>query len=246
MGKSKELATLTDAGGSFSGNLSIDTGATDNSSIGGGSLNIVSSTNTASGATLKLDKKSADKQNYMSFDQDVLFLGTDANSTDHANIGGKAGVDLRLFAGGSTRMTIDASGRMTMPYQPSFYAFKLVNQFSLSSYSYFDFPSTYYNTGGHYNTSTSRFTAPVNGIYSIHFNVIQLGAVSNMDIAMVVNAGYFYGGRVHLSKSNTGWSNIQWHGNVRLSAGDWIAPYTASGGDFHATEWARFSGHLLG
>ena len=259
MGKSKELATLTDAGGSFSGNLSIDTGATDNSYLGGGALNIVSNTNPQNGSTLQLTKKSPDRQNYISFDQDVLFLGTDANSTDHANIGGKAGVDLRLLAGGSTRMTIDASGRMTMPYQPSF----MVRPSDSATYSGSGFWAISnwtasgvgcHNTGGH--MGSQYFTAPVSGRYYFHASFLhQSGSVNNWvgfafyvnDVIKVDNLGSSFQSTYDYQRNSQ--SVI-----LSLQAGDTVnVAIRDDGGDGYvysvgagATPYSWFTGYLIG
>ena len=70
---------------------------------------------------------------------------------------------------GTTRMNIDGSGRVTMPYQPSFYGYPSSNvTITLDgSWTTVNFGSTGWNTGNHYNTSNSRFTAPVAGKYLI-------------------------------------------------------------------------------
>jgi hypothetical protein len=61
------------------------------------------------------------------------------------------------------RMTIDASGRVTMPYQASFNAYAPAA--STPAGSDIVYGSTYHNIGNHYNTSTGVFTAPIAGRY---------------------------------------------------------------------------------
>ena len=66
---------------------------------------------------------------------------------------------------GTDQLAVDASGRVTMPYQPHF----LVNDYGQvkpSSWQKLVFANTVdVNVGGHYSTSTSNFTAPVEGVY---------------------------------------------------------------------------------
>ncbi len=85
------------------------------------------------------------------------------------------GNDMFFRAGGSERMRIDNAGRVTMPYQPAFKASRLSG--NVGAGNTFVFNSASFNTGGHYNTSTGRFTAPVSGVYQ--FNVILLTANTN-------------------------------------------------------------------
>ena len=68
---------------------------------------------------------------------------------------------------GTEQMRIDSAGRVTMPYQPSFFVAR-TNNFTFtgndqSQPMVFDLVNR--NIGGHYNSSTGLFTAPVSGNY---------------------------------------------------------------------------------
>jgi len=63
------------------------------------------------------------------------------------------------------RLIIDAGGRVTTPYQPSFMAFPNTAHNISNLGGVIPYNSTNHNVGGHYNTTTSRFTAPFAGVY---------------------------------------------------------------------------------
>ena len=67
---------------------------------------------------------------------------------------------------------IDSSGRVTKPSQPSFYAYPSADTTLTlgGGWSTVAFASTGWNTGNHYNTSNSTFTAPVAGRYLFSAN----------------------------------------------------------------------------
>jgi hypothetical protein len=78
---------------------------------------------------------------------------------------------------GVYRIKVDGSGRVLKPYQPSFcQAWGGNAYYSTGSGATIKFGLTggsgsvnsqlkQHNTGGHYSTSTGRFTAPVDGLY---------------------------------------------------------------------------------
>ena len=93
------------------------------------------------------------------------------NMTDRwvAGVGGWGNTNqFTIGNSGSPKLKIDTSGRVTMPNQPSFFAY-LNNTFTGVGLVPFD--NTVYNTGNHFNTSNGRFTAPVTGVYM--FTVIM-------------------------------------------------------------------------
>jgi hypothetical protein len=73
--------------------------------------------------------------------------------------------DYMAFApNGGEKMRIDSAGRVTMPYQPCFTAYKTSGNDSGPTDPVI-FNATHLNVGNHYNTSTGKFTAPVTGNY---------------------------------------------------------------------------------
>ena len=72
--------------------------------------------------------------------------------------------------GGLTeRMRIDSAGRVTKPYQPSFFASGNQGFQTTASGATIVLDTATFNVGSHYSTSTGRFTAPVTGKYFVSF-----------------------------------------------------------------------------
>jgi hypothetical protein len=73
-----------------------------------------------------------------------------------------ANSQVHLVTNNASRLTVDSAGRVTMPYQPAFAAHTTPTTISPGAVIY---SATRINIGGHYSTSTGRFTAPVTGQY---------------------------------------------------------------------------------
>ena len=103
-------------------------------------------------------------------------------SYDHTN-------NALLFATntGTERMRIDSAGRVTMPYQPRFMAYRSGNQTGYTGGTAVIFNNATINVGNHYNATTGLFTAPVAGNYIFEVGIYMSGSV--VQIWPLVNGG---------------------------------------------------------
>jgi hypothetical protein len=85
------------------------------------------------------------------------------------------------------RMRIDSSGRVTMPYQPRFMAYRSGHQTGYTGGNAVIFNNAATNVGNHYNTTTGLFTAPVAGNYIFEVGIYMSAAI--VQIWPLVNGG---------------------------------------------------------
>ena len=91
---------------------------------------------------------------------------------------------MTLHTGGSERMRIDASGRVTMPQQPAFWVDQtnssqgVTSGSSLGGNTVIQFNGSRTNQGNHF--ANNRFTAPVSGLYQFSFNCVFDNTGSNV------------------------------------------------------------------
>ena len=143
---------------------------------------------------------------------------------------------LGITTGGTERLRIDASGRVTMPYQPAF-----CTTGNTASFSGVTFKGTVLlNNGNYYSTSSGKFTAPVAGIYAFSFNLTTEDTNSHFTY-ISVNGGNANG--YQLSYGVTYQSATQ-NIVVSLSAGDYVEGKRRATG--YSVYRANFSGHLIG
>lgn len=133
MGKSKELATLTDAGGDFGGNLNVS-----------GIVKSISGTQ-----------------------QSAIYNYQNAMTIQAADSGNA--MPINFYNGGTNTVAIDASGRVTMPYQPYAHVRRGSSStfYSQSSSSTVPYQEVITSRNLSWNTSTGGFTVPVTGVYAI-------------------------------------------------------------------------------
>jgi len=134
-----------------------------------------------------------------------IFLSS-SPGTDYYIAKGYDGSSSRLKFGNANNaneyMAIDASGRVTMPYQPSFAAYDNRGGATVSASGNISqyFTNAPHNVGGHYATSganVGRFTAPVAGRYLFGWNFFPyttaVDSSSRMGITVNGNGGSYPG-----------------------------------------------------
>lgn len=175
-----------------------------------------------------------------------------AHQTFNGGIGATSTLDLKT--GGTTRLSIDSSGRVTFPYQPGFLAsitsnYAIAANGAVVTFNNVTSDSRSFNTGNHYNISTYSFTAPVAGkyLFTHNSNVYSSTGVTFMPGIRINGSSVIYGTR--FATNISGDNNASMSVIVNLAANDYVQPYlfvssimTLSGG---STTWNSFSGVLL-
>jgi len=158
------------------------------------------------------------------------------------------GINLRTTTSGAslqTVMTLDGAGRVTKPYQP--YCLVGRNGGNVSSQTApIPWNQVVYNIGGHFNTSTYRFTAPVAGYYYASINAMAVGT-NPLEVALRINGGTAVNTRNGGGSSNYNSTSAAYV--LYLAANDYIdakveGSYTMSGGDGYA--YSGMCCYLLG
>ena len=162
---------------------------------------------------------------------------------DHTNDALITGVN------GSERMRIDSSGRVTMPYQPSFRA---TSGASNTVSADVVFTQKDFDISNSYSTSTGRFTAPLTGTYLFYLTALYTtGSTSpTWKVSWYKNGSFDAVVGEYQSTFNT---TSSYHTifnstiTMRLSSGDYvnIKNMTNKGVHISGTQ-TKFGGYLLG
>ena len=146
------------------------------------------------------------------------------------------------------KMRIDSSGRVTMPNQPSFWATVANDYAGYNPQDYgagIIFNTALYNIGGHYSTSTGRFTAPVTGTYLLTAECYTTGQV--WDQSWFTLNGNRPTGTDHVQNGQAIVGNTSM---IKLNANDWVSFHPYSGNTNNLIKAAPnhtwFKGILIG
>ena len=190
----------------------------------------------------------------------LTFSDTDASEVGHLNYE-HADNSLRVIVNSNERLRINSDGYITKPYHPSFCArqqsgdgYVSTNIFRLTLVNDDNFS---WNNGGHYSTSTGKFTAPVAGVYYFEAQAMTTGH-SNGDniqdmLQLRTNNGlvtYARQRRTYFRSEDdaNGYYTNSTAGQVNLAAGDTVWFQRAPGKTFGYgnTNYTYFTGWLIG
>ncbi len=142
---------------------------------------------------------------------------------------GSASGTLQFHTSNTERMRIDASGRVTKPYQPYCLVGKTNGNVSAQNTILFD--QIQANIGSHYNSGTGRFTAPIAGYYYASLSILGTTS-SGIEGSIKKNGSVVVNTR---GGGASGYTSASSSAVIYLAANDYLfayveGSYTADGG----------------
>ena len=166
------------------------------------------------------------------------------------NYSSTTGSALALYTGPSgsstERMRIDSAGRVTMPYQP---AFNVSTSNTWTGPGTIPFNTANLNRGGHFNTSTYKFTAPIAGVYFFHYHnnhdTGNSGGSSALYADFYKNGAFINKNRMYTNFSG-GWEELSGSITIELQVNDTMHVHLTSSHRADAGSYSCFCGYLIG
>ena len=187
---------------------------------------------------------------------DALQIGTNATASQNMHLRANNDGTFTLARGNvgaplGNLLTIDASGRVKTPQSVS--AFSAYNtgfqSLANATSTKLTLPLELYDFGSGWDTATSRFTAPVSGVYAFSGCIQFAGGSGNGQLFLYKNGAVSK--RAALIANSAGSTQLPLSGSLLLNAGDYIElwAYQSSGGALNVGSNAgnlSFDGHLVG
>ena len=168
------------------------------------------------------------------------------------------GVQNIKYDASTTAITVDSGGRVKLPANPMFAAYRVSNYAVGGSYTEIVFDQEDFDVGGNYNVSNGRFTAPVAGIYEFRLATIDMAHNTCVRWRVRVNGADQAGGVREHRKDQTGHGNAnsysvnsEYTSIIQWSAGDYVSNWVLSDSGTHTAygstsyRYNYFMGKLL-
>jgi len=156
------------------------------------------------------------------------------------------------FLGGDEAMRIDSSGRITTPYQPAFQFRAAISQALASGWDKVLYTGNVSQRGGtNFDSTLSRFTAPVSGYYHFSASLAEMIPEDNdgtFSFAFNGDPGS-HKGTVTMPATGGNYMGRSLSSTIYLGTNDYIEVYRYSSvaTTVRGSHWGgTFSGHLLG
>lgn len=149
-----------------------------------------------------------------------------------------------LSGGNTFTGTQTFSGNLITPNRPYFLAQAVLSDASYTAGNVTPYPNIIYNSGGHYSTTNSRFTAPVSGLYYFNFSTWHTSGTTRVGIRR--NGAYITAGtQSQPLHARLGATSSDQDSNfsivLNLNTNDYIDVCVYEG-----TAWLFFANHFMG
>ena len=151
-------------------------------------------------------------------------------------------------------MQISSAGHVTTPNQPYFMVYRNGGNYNVGAGQTVSiiYDTARYNTGGHFNNSNYRFTAPIDGLYNFSGSVnhYNLPAGTRLRIQLHLNGQLTLMGG-YIRTYDAGDHNVVFNSSLKLSANDYVemkrySDGASAAGTSSGQLWNWFSGYLIG